>query len=61
VAGVIGFLLPFLAARILDREPAGERLVDPLDELELLGLDRPVTDADLRRLDLALALDEVPA
>ena len=61
VAGGIGFVLPFLAARLLDRAPAAERAADPLDDLELLGLDRSVTAADRRRLDLALALDEARA
>jgi branched-chain amino acid transport system permease protein len=61
VAGVVGFVLPFLAARLLDLAPAGERVADPLDDLELLGLDRPATDDDRRRLDLALALDEARA
>ena len=55
-----GFLVPFVAARVVERAPAAATASPiPLDELELLGLDRPVTAADRRRLDLALALDEV--
>ena len=54
-AFVVGFLAPFVAARALEPPVA-----DPLDGLELLGLDRPVTEADRRALDRALALAEVP-
>jgi hypothetical protein len=56
-AFVIGFLVPFIAARLVEERPA--RVEDPLDGLETLGVDRPVTDADLAALDRALALAEV--
>jgi branched-chain amino acid transport system permease protein len=52
-----GFLAPFIAARVVDR-PAVE--ADRLDDLELAGVDRPVTGADLDELDRRLALAEVP-
>jgi len=56
-AFVLGFLAPFFAARGLEPRPA--RAADPLDELELLGLDRPATPEDLDRIDRTLALAEV--
>lgn len=58
-AFVVGFLVPFVAARIVT--PRTAAAPDPLDELELLGVDRPVTDADLELLDRRLALAEVPS
>jgi branched-chain amino acid transport system permease protein len=56
-AFIVGFIAPFVAARVVDR-PTPEP--DPLDDLELVGVDRPVTPADLEELDRRLALAEVP-
>jgi branched-chain amino acid transport system permease protein len=61
VAGTVAFLAPFLVARGAELRSAPPPAADPLDGLELLGLDGAVTPEDLSRLDLALALDEVPA
>lgn len=57
-AFILGFLAPFIAARVLERgdRPADEP--DPLDGLELLGVDRPVLPEDLEHLDRRLALAE---
>jgi branched-chain amino acid transport system permease protein len=57
-AFVIGFVAPFVVARVLDRQPPA---ADVLDELELLGVERPVTTDDRAALDRALALAEVGA
>jgi hypothetical protein len=61
VAGAAGFLLPFIGARLAELGAAEATAPDPLDDVELLGLDGRASAVDLRRLDLALALDEVPA
>jgi branched-chain amino acid transport system permease protein len=61
VAGAVGFLLPFIGARLAELGAAEATAPDPLDDVELLGLDGRASAVDLRRLDLALALDEVPA
>jgi branched-chain amino acid transport system permease protein len=61
VAGVVGFLLPFIGARLAELGAAEATAPDPLDDVELLGLDGRASADDVRRLDLALALDEVPA
>jgi branched-chain amino acid transport system permease protein len=55
-AFVAGFLAPFVAARVVDR-PVREP--DPLDDLELVGVERPATADDVDRIDRALALAEV--
>jgi len=55
-AFVIGFLAPFVAVRAVDRPaPAADRL----DDLELVGVDRPVSAGDVAALDRALAIAEV--
>jgi branched-chain amino acid transport system permease protein len=58
-AFIIGFLAPFLAARVLERASAPAVEADPLDELELVGVDRAVTADDVELLDRRLALAEV--
>lgn len=61
VAFVIGFLAPFVAARaVTPRDTVAAAVADPLDDLELLGVDRPVSPAELALLDRRLALAEVP-
>jgi branched-chain amino acid transport system permease protein len=57
-AFVLGFLAPFVAAGRIERA-GSPRVEDPLDGLELVGVDRPVTAEDLAGLDRALALAEV--
>ena len=56
-AGPIGFLVPFVAVRVLERRTEAPAVADPLDDLE----SRRLTDADIAELDGALALAEVPA
>jgi branched-chain amino acid transport system permease protein len=59
-ACIVGFLAPFVAASVVELAERPARVPDPLDELELLGVDRPVTADDLATIDRALALAEVP-
>jgi branched-chain amino acid transport system permease protein len=51
-AAPIAFLVPFIAARVVDRRAV---VVDPLDDLE----SRPLGPADIAELDRALSLAEV--
>jgi branched-chain amino acid transport system permease protein len=58
-ACIVGFLAPFVAATVVELAERPARAADPLDDLELLGLDRAVTADDLAGIDRALALAEV--
>jgi branched-chain amino acid transport system permease protein len=55
---VLLFLAPFIAARVAGAAEAAAT-AEPDLAVEWLGLDAPVAEADLRRIDLALALPVV--
>lgn len=57
IFGMASFLSPFLVARAVEGPAQGRLAYRDLD-LELLGIERPYTDEDVKSLDRALALQQ---